>query len=239
MIHIFSICTNERKTEKLKQSAERYGCNINIMCFKEWRSNTHKIIYMLQILQNIDDNDVTCFVDAYDVIACQSDSLILQRFLEMDCHFLISVEKNCYPEKYKNKLLRIGSPFLNSGGIIGYCHKLKEILEKISISLEGISDQGLFIKYYLQNYRDPTIKLDVDSRIFRSMYLTEVKRLSIDANGNIRFSSETECETPCFIHFNGRSYRSNGRNIMSDLINYEGIFSPSHLSEQILVSPEI
>jgi hypothetical protein len=81
MIHIFTIASNEDKLIYLKQSANLFNLHINYFMVKNWKRNLDKINYMIKLIENIPDDDVVCFIDAYDALINSNKDDILEKFL--------------------------------------------------------------------------------------------------------------------------------------------------------------
>ena len=173
---------------------------------------------MLKTIQNIPDEDVVCFIYAYDV-------LILDKFKSYHCRLLIGAEMNCFPSDYTSRMndaantLRLPNrnKYINSGGYIGYKKDIHALLTwKSPQEIEHIcshgGDQTYFIEYYLHNYMKKSILLDSASKIFQNMHLISWKE--VDFRGG-RVYNNVLNTYPCFVHFNGGVWQTQAReNIM-------------------------
>ena len=150
-----------------------------------------------------------------------------------NCDILLSAELNCHPRFLKKDYIKICSPnmlkiknkYINSGGYMGYVQNIKKLYswkseeQIINICKNGIiiknkqpGDQTYFIKYYIENYNKVNIKIDVESQIFQNMYLISWNEFDF-RNG--RLYNTIFDNSPCFIHFNGFSFRTcEKKNIM-------------------------
>jgi hypothetical protein len=224
-LYIFTFLTDESRIQYLKHSAELNNMNIQYLVKPNWNGYTDKIFAINEQLKQLNDTDIVCFIDAYDVLVNNNETDILEKFYSYKCNLLIGAELNCYPEHYKEYFpnTSTNSKYVNSGGYIGYVNAIKNIFnwksqsEIIQISKNG-GDQTYFIEYYLNNYLNTelNIKLDDKSMIFQNMHWIDWKELEI-IDGKVHNSILNTW--PCFIHFNGGTWQQqNGDNIMPILV---------------------
>jgi hypothetical protein len=223
MINIFTIASDKNKLIYLEKSAELFDLHINYFMVEKWGKNLDKINYMASLIEDLPDDSIVCFIDAYDVIVNSTQNDILEKFLSLDCDILISTETNCYPSNFKVRYdeLVLGTitkyKYINSGGYIGYKKPVLDLLrwKNINLMKNKTSDQGYFYEYYLNNYQNNKIKLDFDCIIFHSMYKIPFKNIEI-VNNRI-YNNELK-NYSCFLHFNGQSYLNKNVNIMEKLL---------------------
>lgn len=200
-----TIGSDEQKMEYLKKSSQIKDIDIHYIIIK-WKGFIDKIKYMIEFIKEYQDNDIICFIDAYDVIVSNNKD-IYQKFIDYNCNILFSTEFICFPydniEKYINSNEKTNFKYLNSGGYIGYKKYLYEML--ISTSLEEIEllcknggDQNFFTQYYLNNKKN--IKLDINQEIFQSMCC--VNFYEFEFHNGYLYNKILETY-PCFVHFNG------------------------------------
>lgn len=185
----------------------------------EWEGNDmskgmgggHKINLLKEYLNNFSTNElrnkIILFTDSYDVIINGNSLEILDKFINFDCDILFSAEIYCWPDNnLKNKYSDVDSEFkyLNSGGIIGYADKFKEL---IKYNINNSDDDQL---YYTNNYlniiynHNLKLKLDHNCEIFQALQgifyyididfakskiinnLTNTNPILIHGNGGIR-----------------------------------------------------
>lgn len=245
-LHIYTICSDLSKLTYLIESSNIASLDINIHKLDIWNGYVDKITTMIKILESHSETDIICFIDAYDVICYSDIDEIINKFKESNCNILLSGEVNCYPEKllgrYKDLeyqmqdfLIKKGgenysniSPifptnfkYVNSGGYIGYCSNLlqmlkwKSVKEIVEICQDG-GDQTYFSIYYLEHAFDSfkrefecreknikpydIIKIDTEQNIFQSMYYVNFTEFYY-LNG--RLYNSILNKKPCFAHFNG------------------------------------
>jgi hypothetical protein len=218
MLHIFTFLTDENRIESLKKSANLFNVNITYIQNKIWNGYVDKIIAIENVIKDIDDNDIICFIDAYDVLLNNTEDEIISRFKDYNCDVLLGAELNCYPNTYKNRFpdTTTNYKYINSGGYIGYKYAIKKIFtwkplnEIYNICING-GDQTYFIEYYL-NHMHENIKLDDRCLIFQNMHLVNWQEINFNTGKTYNTILNTY---PCFIHFNGGTWQqSNGENIM-------------------------
>jgi len=221
MIHIFTFATDETRLRWLKLTSALSDSNITYILKSRWNGYVDKILGVKEAIEKLDDNDIVCFIDAYDVLSLSSNNEIEKKFKDYDCDLLISSELNCYPEKYKilydtsNDKTKFS--YVNSGGYIGYVKAIKELMnwkslnEIIDICNDG-GDQSYFTEYYLNN---KNVKLDIYQKIFQSMHKVSWKEIEFV---NKRIRNTVLNELPCFIHFNGGSFQTIERKDISEIV---------------------
>lgn len=229
MIHFFTFgAGNISRFEYLKISSENCGLPMNFISNTKWNGYFDKVLFVLNAIKNIPDNEIVCFVDGFDVLAIGESDEIKDKFLKFDCDVLCGAELNCWPGAYLGKYNNIkhdtGFRYLNSGGFIGYKHAIMKIytwksLEDIEAVCKIHSDQGYFIEYYLAhvNNIDNRIKLDTRAEIFQNMFSVDWNELHFKNGRIVNLIMNTK---PCFLHFNGDSWKTKlGENIMPVIID--------------------
>ena len=212
-IYIITIGSDESKMEYLKKSADIKLLNINYLVVS-WNGFIDKIIHMLHFIKDIPNDDIICFIDAYDIIVSDTVHNIYKKFINTKCNILFSSELVCFPyinfDKYTkifNDNIETNFKYLNSGGYIGYKENIYNMLSSKSISdireLCNIGgDQNFFTQYYLINYNNSkiNIKLDYKQSIFQSMCCVNFNDFEFH-NGYL-YNKYLDTY-PSFIHFNG------------------------------------
>jgi len=234
-LHIITIATDIDRLAYLQYTAKYFNLEINYIILNEWRGFIDKILYINNALKEIPDNDIVCFIDAYDVLVnCKYDEII-EKFMEYNCDLLFGAELNCYPDKYKKELDEINNEIVslnkykypNSGGYIGYKNAIvklfswKNINKIYEITLDG-GDQSYFIEYYIAH---TSVKLDTQCKIFQNFYFVSWNEIEIK-NGNVY--NIILKEKPCFLHFNGFSYRTHDDKAILEPLIYKMILSKNN-----------
>lgn len=219
------------RCKDLLDSALLYGNNIEVIdSTKTYRGYISKIEDVETMLNEpsciIRDDDVVCFVDAYDVIFSGTEHEILSKFQATGLELLFSTELNMtgYPENHPHfksvyefihKNLSTNFRYINTGGYIGtkrailkwhsWCSKHER--EKI---VHQLYDGGYAMTYYMNQligelWKPINVGIDYQCNIFQSMYLINWKEFYF-MNKRI-YNKTLDNNTPCIIHFNGSSFQ--------------------------------
>lgn len=228
MLHIFTYgAGNISRFEYLKASADFCSMNINYITQTDWNGYFDKIKNMINAIKGLPDNDLVCFVDGFDVIAVGGEDEIKTKFLQYDCDVLFGAELNCWPGEYLGRFpnmgIKNGYKYLNSGGFIGYKHAVlemytwKHIEEVAHICKTRGGDQGYLTEYFIDNYgKKNKLRIDSNVQIFQNFFSLDWNEIYIKGG---RFVNPILNSTPCFLHFNGDSYKTcDGKNIMPVII---------------------
>ena len=232
MLHIFTLYTHDDKLQYLKQNNKIHIHYIKL----NLPFNFHdKLIKMIEIIKNIPDDDIICFIDAYDVLIISDENEIISKFKEYNTQLLLGAELNCYPSRYIpyfQKSTYSKYHYVNSGGYIGYKYAIynmllwKPIHEIIEICKDG-GDQTYVIEYYLNNQN--ICKLDDKCLLFQNMCLVDFKDLKFQYNRLYNIIMDTY---PSIIHFNGGTYLTqNEINLMPIFLDKLNDNNTSDLSE--------
>jgi hypothetical protein len=147
--------------------------------------------------ENLEENDIILFTDAYDVIYCSNFNEILCKYLQFEKPIVFGCEKFCNPDpkqeahyKYKDTEF----PFLNSGLFIGRVWALRKCMEKYKYNDKH--DDQLF--WTLQFFHSNLIELDYTNQLFLNTGGIDVKNIKWNGEHGIYNNSN-----PSFIHVNG------------------------------------
>jgi hypothetical protein len=215
---VYTFYTDETRLDYLKESALINSMEIRYLNKSRWHGYVDKIIAIDNIIKTHLDDDIICFIDAYDVLVNQNLEYLLENFKNFNCDLLMGAELNCYPMKYKDNYPFINSKYkyVNSGGYIGYKYALQDLFiwKSYDIIYEICSDggdQSYFTEYFISKHSDK-IRLDTECIIFQNMYLVNWDELSFE---NGKLYNKILNKKPCFIHFNGGTWQQhNLENIM-------------------------
>lgn len=79
--------------DALEEGCRRNGIELRVLGQGQaWRGFAWKFTLMREHLAGVDDDDVIIFLDAYDVLATQPASVVLERFLAVGTPIVVSVE---------------------------------------------------------------------------------------------------------------------------------------------------
>lgn len=179
----------------------------------------------------LQDSDVVCFVDGYDVVQRRTDlEEFVAKFKEFRADLIFGAETNCWPSPWMAHLFG-PSPtkykYPNCGTYVGYVWAIKRMLNWDEYR-QSFDDQGLVHDFYL-NVKDVRIALDYRQTLFQT--------------GTFVSWSELDASQAWFVHFNGKSHLCrDGSCILDRYIRGETIggLTQMHrtLEEQRLVSGE-
>lgn len=194
----------------LYESAALCDLKLHPIVLDKWEGYYDKIKYIIDAIRVLPDDDIVCFVDSFDVIAFASEEEIVERFLEYDRDLVVSGERDCFPESYREehpKLYEYNN-FVNSGGYIGYKRAIWEMFhwkpqEEIKQTCTEGGDGLYFMKYYTAFYMTNKITMDNAQLIFQTMFTVPWRDCFIQ---NKRFYNRRRGTKPCFVHFNGGSH---------------------------------
>ena len=211
----FTIAThNERTLDILKQSALRHNIKLDIIAMgRKFINYGIKLIWFLEYLENIKDNELVVFLDGYDTILLTGKKEFKSKF-----DLVNNLEKN---DKKKGLIFSNGNSCLkmnllletNSGLVMGYAKKFRDVLNLICT--EHKCHKHGSCDTLLENYRDNFI-IEDSSDLFHNHYLdgkyksliTRPKcKKEIDVvNKRVRIFKEGKYRFPCAIHFPKKSY---------------------------------
>lgn len=155
----------------LIQSCNRFHAKIDVLGWgKKWGGFTQRWIWIKEYLDKFPDDEIVCFVDAFDVVLLRPLEDIEAIFRSMNTEILISVE---YERKAFGNLLRwinfgkCQKSFINAGTYIGYVRSLKIFINDICNTFDcndkTLDDQVILTSYCQKNNN---IKLDTQRQIF-------------------------------------------------------------------------
>jgi hypothetical protein len=231
MLYIYTVASDPHKARHLLNTAAIHELPIHILEISNWTGFIDKILTIQRTIEPLQDQDIVCFLDAYDVLAMANTEEILYKFLQSGRNILMSSELNCYPvenqERYdlveyrlfekeydqgiwdtpQSKRIRTNYKYMNSGGYIGYVHALKRMFQwKTETEMRDIielgGDQNFFTQYYLEFANNDTINVGLDSTQTIFQNLYKVD-LKDFAFFKGRLYNHCLKTYPCFVHFNG------------------------------------
>jgi len=144
----------------------------------------------------LQDSDVVCFVDGYDVVQKRTDlDVFVEKFKEFGADLVFGAETYCWPSPWMAHLFG-PSPtkykYPNCGTYVGYVWAIKRMLNWDEYR-QAYDDQGLVHDFYL-NVKDVRVALDYHQMLFQT--------------GTFVPWSELDKTQAWFVHFNGKSHLS-------------------------------
>ena len=197
----------------LVDSVKRNNNNLITLGFnKEWVGFNTKFKLMYEELNKLDDNDVACFIDGFDVICVRDLNELINVFLEIKerekCSIIAGHDnvRNIFTRitasLYFTK--KIGSAIINSGTYIGYVKDIKKFLSFVlSQDDDELADDQILMNTYNKLHPNE-IYIDINTEIFLTIVrpLQSIKKFTKIKN-NIVYCNNNK---PFFIHSAGSGY---------------------------------
>lgn len=210
---------------RLERSCRRNGLPLTVLgSGVPWTGSSLKLRLLRDRLDDLPEDRIVLFVDAYDSLLLPSRRRIVEKFLEFEKPIVVSAEKGCWPdpelaERYpraaplrraRGQPLRAAlrpeppspSPFryLNSGGFMGYAGALRDALREM-VFPEWDRDQRLLTRYFLGH--PGGIALDYGADIFQTLFEVPADAFSLVEGEPVRILSAITRSDPCVLHGNG------------------------------------
>jgi hypothetical protein len=168
----------------LKASCNRYNTELVTLGMNEkWLGYNWKLLKMKEYIDNLDNDEVVMFVDAYDVILLDDPRKLEEKFIKSDKKIIVGCEEN--DNKTLGHILfdKCHNKPLNSGTYIGYVKYLRKMLKDIIIKNKdpSLDDQKLMIKYCKQN---KSIHVDCEKEYFLVKVMPLLEDVDIDLEKN-------------------------------------------------------
>lgn len=158
----------------LIQSCERHNADLEILGWgQKWQGFAWRLTLMIDYLKSLDQNEIVCFIDAYDVVLLKPLSKIEERFIkihkETKCKMVVAHEDHDSMIHYLGANFTFGTckgQNVNAGTYVGFANDLIETLEQIyKLNPQFNSDdQELLVKYC--KAFPQKIHIDVDKTLF-------------------------------------------------------------------------
>lgn len=205
-LHFYTYSTSPEKAYYLFETAKFHGITIeNLSPGTAWNGLKDKCIAMIAKVNSLPDDDIICFLDAYDVIVNADAETILKTFKEAKCEILFGAETNLCPESL-NEYPYPESPtifrYMNTGVYVGYVRAIRKMLQWGKFTS---NDQEYMNLYFLKNNngKDVNVCLDYYSKLALNMVGIPWSELRIE-NGLVSLKQTNT--VPCIVHFNGMSF---------------------------------
>jgi hypothetical protein len=240
-IHIYTITNTTDKWEinALEASIKKYNNTLNIIHTKDEIGRLpigygSKIMRLFEAIQDRNDKDIICFVDAFDILFIAPISELLSKYQAMNLgdKVLFSAEKSssCWPTSHqykdycktyeiKNLKPKPGDyGYLNSGMLIGTVKGIKSIiLDRWTSVNQQIDDQGFYGQSYL--YTDQIV-LDTKCELFQNLVGDQFDDLVWDENKKRWYNKYTK-SYPVIAQGNGDSRDKLFEVIMPKVLNFK------------------
>lgn len=197
----------------LVDSVKRNNNNlITLGLNKKWGGFNTKFKLMNEALEELNDDDIVCFVDGFDVICVRNLNELTNEFLKIKnrekCKIIAGHDniKNIFIQIISSLYFtkKNGSTIINSGTYIGYVKDIKKFLSYVlsQDNDELANDQVLMNTY---NKLHPNeIYIDINTEIFLTIVnpVHSIKKFT-QIKDNIVYSNNNK---PFFIHSAGNGY---------------------------------
>jgi len=147
---------------------------------------------------DLNNDDIVLFTDAYDVIYGGSRDEIIRRFLAFDKPIVFGCEKYCNPDprlESKYTFRDTNFPYLNSGLFIGRVWALRQCMEKYKYN-DKHDDQFFWTLQFLN--KNELFSLDYDNSLFLNTAGISINDIHWDGR-----SATYRGQNPLFVHING------------------------------------
>lgn len=168
----------------------------------KWEGYIYKFKLLINYLKTIDENDIVCFMDAYDVLPTKKIINLEQNFRNFhknnsNIKMVIGYEysENLIMESLsKNYFGTVNNHRLNSGNYIGYCKDILYILTFLLTNNSNMIDDQIELTKYANQF--PTeIHIDTEKKFFNVIH-NPLSYININTN-NYEYG---------FIHANGNGF---------------------------------
>jgi hypothetical protein len=155
----------------LKQSCDKLNSNLEVLGWGEkWTGFSFKSMLIKNYLKNIEDNEIVCVIDSFDVILLRPITELEQFFKKYSkmtgVKIIIGCDKAPSPIVKSISKVQFGTChglFLNAGTYIGYAKHLRKLINEIYITPD-LDDQVLLVKYV--NKHPHLVHIDTSSLFF-------------------------------------------------------------------------
>lgn len=205
--------------EKMNKNGNKYHIYVDDCGFDKNKGESFtelKIIKLLDILKNFDDEEIILYIDAFDTSVEVTDSEIVNKFLIFNTDILYSCERGCFPSENFRKFYP-DNFFLNSGTILFKNKKYKELLEFLILLHQhtNFCDQYYHSVFMLIHLMDIKIKIDKSNEIFQCLWGYNINEFEKENN---KIKNKITNTFPLVFHGNG-----DGKKILIELFGYNNI----------------
>lgn len=206
----------------LKPSCEFHNLELVVLtCKKKYTSHRIKDIILHEYLKGIDKNELILFTDAFDAYFIADENEIIDKYNSFNVPVVFSGEIACWPdstlsERYPEDSHNFHFRYLNSGGFIGRCGDIIDLIEK----------------YYFGYRIDFSKHLWSNQYIWNQIYLKEQEVIKIDSNCEIFYTLCSKIEvSKNYLHF--EKLRTNVLNQEKSRLLNEMIFEGKRFTNSI------
>ena len=232
MVKLITVATHADGYFKwLKLSCQRYNIDLVILGWGEkWKGFAWRSMLVIDYLKTIDENEIICFIDAYDVILLRPLHEIVDYYKSIVAISNKKVVLAC--DHVKSQTIKIMAHYIfdtckdiavNAGTYIGNAKDVGIILNEIMINNNmdpTLDDQKLLTEYC--NMHPELFYIDQDSTLFLTIEnpLNDIIDENVKIIDNKLFYMGSR---PFFIHANGNGKLDNIIKQLGYMINDEEI----------------
>lgn len=206
---------SQRYFPYLVESCNRNSCQLVVLGWGEkWKGFSWKIELMKEFLSTQSDEEILCFVDAYDVILLQHHDTILNNFKKAvgarNDLVLVSEDRSTKTSttfSVFNKLFfkMCGGAYINSGTYMGHVKALRTMLSYVSNMMANVAENDQRLMQIVCQKKPELFLIDRDCSVFLvicspgEMISRRDERIEV-INGEIIYDKNTR---PCILHASG------------------------------------
>jgi len=199
----------------LKYSCKKYSYDLIVLGYGEkWKGFNWRYRLVLDFLNSLNNDDIICFVDGFDVICTRNLYELPNVFNNLknkyNVKIIISEQKffnNIYSFFHSIYFGKCNNKCINAGTYIGNVYDIKKILIEIyNLNPNDNADDQILLTKYCK-YNKHNVYIDIDNEIFLSL---EYKYNEID-NSLIFYKDYViyNNNSPFFIHGPGETFLDN------------------------------
>lgn len=202
-LYIVTVATEIKHYMKyLIETVKNNGSELIILGLGEkWQGFNWRNKLILNYISKLNDNDILCFIDGYDVLCVKNLNTLIDKFEFIknreQCKIIVGYE-NILSINNKIGNFLIFNSLINAGTYICKIKDLKEILTSILKinKLDNSDDQVLLIKYNAHNPKH--VYSDINSEIFLTLIdsCNQINTSNIVINNKITYNNNH----PYFVH---------------------------------------
>lgn len=222
-LHIVTVATDpEYYFHYLVDSCKKNGEELTVLGYGEkWQGFVWRFKLMIDYLKKLDENDIVCFIDGYDIICNRNLKELKKKFLEYKKKYSFKIITGV--DLYKFKIQEIFSKIyfnecnnnlLNAGTYIGFAKDIYEVLlESYNNNTNNESDDQILLTKYCKIHPED-ILLDEKQDFFLTIHqpLFEIDNNLYIKNNEAYYKDKK----PFFIHGPSCTYL----NLLIKKLNY-------------------
>lgn len=205
----------------LKESIKRNGGELIVLGFGEkWKGFTWRYSLVLDKLKELNDYDIVCYIDGYDIICTKNLETLKNDFIRIkereNCKMIAGHDKiieDTVIQKFKKNFAKIyygrcNNVQLNAGTCIGYAKDIKYIFKNIyELKNSNIEDDQLLLTDYCHKNKND-IYIDTQNELFLTISKSydELDKYIKFSDNKITYQNDNH---PYFIHACSEGYLDN------------------------------